>query len=307
MKDLFSGIREVSDSLAQNHNLDVSIFLFVYVISFIPFYLGYFLLIYGSTRNLEWNDIFEFKLKNKLQWNNQTRLGLYLHLFGRVMPYAYILIYGRQLPTIVYIIIISFIILAVIFFVKKFFYANKNIKIIDDIEIYRIDKIISISDKNKLWEIYNTTFEKVNKISPCKQSFDHDEFQDVMEEETVRKYLICKNKGEKIGIALVTDNFKNTPWISSDYFKFNYPKEYNENRFFYFLGLAIDEEYRGNKYSIRLIEHIFDDIPQEAIVGFDHSRNINPMLHHFTKIIKQSSKVKRKHIDRQNYHVITRK
>ena len=64
--------------------------------------------------------------------------------------------------------------------------------------------------------------------------------------------------------------------------------------------------HKGNGYSLYLIEHIIDDLPKESIMGFDHSGNINPLLHHFTKIIKQSNKINRQRIDQQHYHVVSR-
>ncbi len=82
-------------SLAGNHlaiyyNLDVRLFLIVYISSIIPIYLGAFLIIYGSTRHLKFRDIISFKLSNGLRFNNQTKVGIGTHLFGWLMPYLYI-------------------------------------------------------------------------------------------------------------------------------------------------------------------------------------------------------------------------
>ena len=106
---------------------------------------------------------------------------------------------------------------------------------------------------------------------------------------------------------MMTSDFKNTPWISEEYFKENYPEEYEKGVIRYFIGLAVHSDFRGNRYSMALMEYIFDNLPVDAIVGFDHSHNVNPMLHHFIRIMRQGNLLKRTYIDRQHYHVIQRK
>ncbi len=76
---------------------------------------------------------------------------------------------------------------------------------------------------------------------------------------------------------------------------------------YYFQGLAVHDQFRSRNHSLALIEHIIDDIPHNAIMGFDHSNNINPLLHHFTKVVRQARSILRTHIDRQHYHVVQRK
>ena len=189
--------------------------------------------------------------------------------------------------------------------VKKLVYSV-SISKFEDIEIIKKDIIDNDNDKKLLWLIYNETFSPLNKISPCKQSFDEDHFSEVLNDELVYKYLIINKKSEIIGLGLITNHFRNTPWISEEYFKENFSDKHESKLVYYFMGLAINKKYRGNRYSIHLIERIIDDLPKDSIMGFDHSQNINPLLHHFTKIIKHADQITRKRIDRQHYHVVKR-
>lgn len=304
MDKIFLDIKNVSESLAQNYGLDIRIFLIIYLVSFLPFYLGYFLMLHGSTRSLKFVDLFDLgKIKEKIRWNQQVTLGLSIHLFGRVMPYVYIMIYGKNLPLWSYTVILLIIILSVLFFLYKFFLPRGH-KIQGDISIHKKAQVTDSSEIESLWNIYNETFDPLNRISPCKQSLDHTHFVEALHDSSVTKYILFKDGFGFLGISLVTNDFKNTPWISEDYFKFKYPDQYSKKIIYYFMGLAIHKKFRGNRYSISLIEHVVDDFPKDVIIGFDHSLNINPTLHFFTHVIKQSRYIKRTHIDRQHYHIV---
>lgn len=306
--EFYLNIKKISESIAISYNLNIGIFLYVYLLSFIPFYLGYILILYGTTRNLKWSDIFGFRFKNGLKWNKNAKIGLCVHLFGRIMPYAYIIIFGKNLSVWIYVVAVIAIIFPTIFFLKKIFMKfNSSDGGQNNITILKMNVVDNIEDSKRLWNIYNKTFEPLNKISPCRQSLDEIHFMEILNDSFVGKYVIDHKDDGIIGLGLITNDFKNTPWISEDYFKENFSEKYVNKLIFYFMGLAIDKKYRGNKYSIRLIEHIIDDLPDDSIMGFDHSKNINPLLHHFTKIVKQSAQINRNRIDQQHYHVVQKK
>ncbi len=306
MDNILNNIKELSLHVAVTYDLSLKLFFYIYISSIIPFYLGYFLILYGSTRHLKFKDIFSLDFKNKIRLTKQTIIGIIIHVFGRLMPYAYILFFGRNLPTYFYFIAIILLVISIYLFINKIYFKKRNI--VDTSLIF--SKKLHVDDKTEreiLWEIYNSTFEKLNKISPCKQSLDEHHFMEIMENRDVAKYILSKNNHGIIGICLTTNNFMNTPWISEDYFKVNFPNEFFKNKIHYFIGLAIRENHRNNSYSISLIENVIDDLPTDAIIGFDHSKNINPLLHYFTRIVRQAKFIQRKHIDQQHYHVVYRK
>lgn len=294
------------NEFATNYNVNLGTFFVIYVVSFIPFYLGYLLIVYGTTRQLKFRDILTLKFKGNLQWDKTATLGFYIHLFGRLMPYAYILFFGKNLALWVYgvVIIVALFSVYVLFRKVATFQERKRSQ---DVNVVRLNQVIEPTEKERLWSIYDKVFEPVNKISPCKQSLDKVHFFAALEDVSIRKYILKYKDDKIIGLTLTTNNFSNTPWISEEYFEENY-KKYHKNRMvYYFMGLAIDSNYRGNKYSISLIESVIDDLPDGAIMGFDHSRNVNPMLHQFTRVVRQSKVIERKHIDKQHYHVVEKK
>ena len=224
MERFFLSIKNISDGIAQNYNLDLQTFLIIYLISFIPFYLGYFLIIYGTTRHLRWKDFFNFKsLNGGLHWDQQATVGLIIHLIGRIMPYVYVLVLGKNLPVILEILLWAVVVVSVLLGIYKFI-SHKRHEFPQDIEVLKKEDIDD-HEVEKLWKIYNDTFEPLNKISPCRQSLDYDHFIHSLHDRSVLKYLINKKDIGLIGIGLITNEFKNTPWISDDYFNFKFPSE----------------------------------------------------------------------------------
>lgn len=169
----------------------------------------------------------------------------------------------------------------------------------------KILKTLIVSDapsQNVLWVIYSESFKKVNECSPCKQSFDKVEFMDVLTNDTVIKYVLYDEK-EIIGIGLITNKFKNLPWISSDYFHKNYPSEFENNQVYYFMGIAIKKGSRGIGNAKSLINYIIHDF-KGKILGFDHSVVVNPLIPKFTLLIR-NKKTSKKKIESQNYYCLT--
>jgi hypothetical protein len=307
MIDLLMKIKSVSDTLALNYGLNINYFLAVYILSILPFYLGYFLILYGSTRKLKFIDVIKFNFKKNIRITFITKSGIVVHLIGRVMPYLYIVLFGKNLPILVYLLISALMVVSAIFIFKKFFRVKVTIEDAHTLSFLKKDVISEIEDSNILWEIYDSTFSILNEISPCKQSLDEEHFREVLKDKTVDKFILYKKDFGIIGLCLTTNDFKNTPWISADYFRKNFPNEYFDKNIYYFIGIAIKKEFRNNRYSIFLIENLIDSIPKNAVIGFDHSKNINPMLHHFTSVVKQANLIQKKHIDQQHYHVVYRK
>ena len=295
------------NGIAKGYNLSADIFIITYLLSIIPFYLGYFLILRGSTRDVQFKDVIRFKIK-KLKWNRESTTGLLVHLFGRAMPYAYIAFWGENLPTFANALVFILLFVPCIYFAKKIYSGIKIRNRKNNFQIIVKDVISEISEIEEIWKIYSQAFSNLSVISPCRQSFDREHFIEVLKDPTAKKNLIyCDDNNEIAGIAIISNNFKNSPWISEEYFKNKFSEDFSKGLVYYFMGLAIHPLHNKKGYSIALIEKIIDDLPHGSIMGFDHSNNINPFLHYFTHIVKQARSLKREHIDKQHYHVVYRK
>lgn len=306
MKEVFN-IWQNIENLTRTYNLSVTIFLIIYLFSFVPFYLGYFLILRGSTREMSWGDFFRFRIK-KLKWNNEVKIGIFILLFGFTLPYVYILFWGRGLPLIIYILIIFILFGTLSYFCKRLYKNFRKGKYANNRIIIKKKAIESKKEMEGLWKIYDQSFLETNRKSPCRQNLRQGHFFQALKNPTVFKYILfTKENNQPIGIAMVTNNLKNSPWISEDYFKSQFPKIFSKGFLYYFMGIAILEKHRGRGHAVALIEKIIQDLPKETIMGFDHSFNANRHLPYFTKIISQSRFIKRKYLDKQRYYIVFRK
>jgi len=193
---------------------------------------------------------------------------------------------------------------------KKLYKILNRIKsnVEEDLLIQKREIVDSFKEKEELWKIYDDSFLRTNKETPCRQSLDKKHFFDVLMSSSVAKYIaIFKPSKKIIGIGMISNDLKNSPWISEDYFKSQFAGYFSEKLIYYFMGIAISKEYRRRGYAIGIIEYIIDDIPQNAIMGFDHSQKKNPYIKYFTSMVKQSRFIKRKYLDSQRYYLVYKK
>ncbi len=287
--------------LLVEHNLDLRLFIWIYIFSFIPVYVGYFLIIFDSIKGMSLRDIISLKL-GKLTFGAKAIFGIVLTIFGLAMPYVYILLAARDLPTTYYLFTVLIMAGGVLYFIFRIKKSYRR-TIDKDCIVHKKEIISEISEMETLWDIYNDSFIDLNKNAPCQQSFDKEHFLGILQEKTAIKYILTSKEGSMIGMGMVTNNFHNTPWISSEYFKNKFRDYYHKNLIYYFIGIAVAKEYRHQGYGTLLIKTITENLPEGAMLGFDHSANINFFIPHFSRIA--TKKIKKRYLDSQSYYVIS--
>lgn len=302
--DFLGWINELNN-IARLHNVDGGIFVLIYILSFVPFYLGLFLIFYGVTREVSINKIFRLELRG-VKMNATVAIGLAINILGLLMPYLYILLWGRNFSAGIYGSILVIIFLLFLFFYHKtkgIFGGDRTINQ-EGIDIVQKSIVNDNIDKEKLWEIYNCSFADLNKNAPCKQSFDKVHFLDIMERPDVFKYLVFAEHGSNlIGLGMLTNNFENTPWISEEYFKNKFRDNFDKKNIYYFLGVAIAEGQRHKGFATVLIKKMANNLPSGAMVGFDNSEKMNFFIPHFSD--NNGKNKKRKFLDSQNYYIVS--
>ncbi len=282
---------------------DYTLLLSILLLSFFCFHAGYFLIIFGTSRKISVFDVLRGNFRKGIYWNYQSIIGVFLNLVSRITFPLYFIFAGSNSSLVDYLFWGIIMIITVFFLLKKLLFAAPH-EFESDVEVVK-KTLITIDERDKMWSIYNAAFEPLNKKSPCKQSMEFEHFKGAMLDEAVLKFVIQrKNDGVIAGFSLITNSFDHTPWISEEYFKYHYAEKYAKKLVYYFIGISISPNFRGNGYAIPLVEYTIDQLPKDVVIGFDHSFNINPKLHFFTRVIKQAKFIKRTHIDRQHYHVV---
>jgi hypothetical protein len=194
-------------------------------------------------------------------------------------------------------------VLLLLFSLKKSYHGKQAD--VGSLTITTKNVIISDQERQELWDIYDSSFIDLNKNAPCKQSFDREHFMEVLINPTAVKYVIQDKEDKIIGIGMVTNDFKNTPWISEDYFKDKFESSYNAKLIYYFMGIAILEGYRRGGLGSLLIKKITDGLPSNSILGFDNSKKMNFFIPNFAKMMRKDKKVTKKYLDSQDYYIVS--
>lgn len=295
---------EEANKLSQKYGINPKIFVIIYILSIIPIYFGFFLIIYGSLGQVSIKDILKFKIK-RLTYNKKVISGIITTILGIIIPYVYILFWSKNLPAFFHLIVLIVILFLIFIFFLKIKRPKNKVESKCHFSVIR-KEIIEESQKEDLWKIYDSSFSPLNDKTPCRQSFDKEHFFCLLSEPSAIKYIAIDDRNKKnIGMGLITRNFRNTPWISEAYFKAQFKEKYLENKIYYFMGIVVLKEYRGKGCSKILIKKIINDLPLDAAVGFDHSKGINPFIPNFVKIADKKRKVKKKYLDSQNYYIVS--
>ena len=303
--DIFWGLVKNIDNIAKLHNLNEGIFVLIYFISFIPVYVGLFMIIYGARKGISIKKILKLELSG-VKINFTIGFGAIISILGLVAPYLYILLYGRRFTPIFYLVIFLIIFFSLLFFMIKFknIFASKKTVKTNNIEVIKKEIIETSSEREELWNLYDASFVELNKHTPCRQSFDKSHFIELMSKADVSKYIVfSKSENKPVGFGMITNNFENTPWISAEYFKKRLADHFEKKLIYYLMGIAVASGWRHMGCATGLIKRITGDLPTEAIVGFDHSRRMNFFIPGFAD--RDGRKKKRTFLDSQDYYIVS--
>ena len=136
--DIFWGLVKNIDNIAKLHNLNEGIFVLIYFISFIPVYVGLFMIIYGARKGISIKKILKLELSG-VKINFTIGFGAIISILGLVAPYLYILLYGRRFTPIFYLVIFLIIFFSLLFFMIKFknIFASKKTVKTNNIEVIK--------------------------------------------------------------------------------------------------------------------------------------------------------------------------
>lgn len=158
---------------------------------------------------------------------------------------------------------------------------------------------------DEIWTLYHTSFEPINDLTPCKQSFDEESFRGLAASMTVTKCLVQDSEAEKIvGFCLLSNDFNNSPWISAEYFAKRWPESWKNGRVYYFMGIATAADARQQGIAMELIRVTSGILAAQIdVLGFDHSLEANPFIPKIASAL-QSERLKMRKLGSQEYYVL---
>ena len=98
---------------------------------------------------------------------------------------------------------------------------------------------------DEAWQLYDTAFRGLNAMTVQRHLMFRPEFDDVMQDERIGKWLVAGRHGNLLGLATYTNDLAAWPLISPEYFAQRWPREYAERRIWYCGFVAVPDHDPG--------------------------------------------------------------
>ncbi len=128
----------------------------------------------------------------------------------------------------------------------------------------------------KYWLIYKAAFEPLKVLSPCRQSFNEEEFMEEMTDERVLKFVLWDDEGDAVAMSMVAVDLSALPWISPEYFAARFPEQFAAGTIYYFGTILVPPEHQNRGYMEMLLEELENFVVRnDGIAAFDCYGGVN--------------------------------
>jgi len=125
-----------------------------------------------------------------------------------------------------------------------------------------------------VWAMYHDAFEQLNALAVQRHLMHRSEFDDVMTDERISKYLCRNDRGALIGISTFTNVLSAMPLISPEYFERRWPQQYARRAIWYCGFVAVHAGHRGSAAFMEMVSAMYRCAEQdEGVIGLDICRH----------------------------------
>jgi hypothetical protein len=172
-----------------------------------------------------------------------------------------------------------------------------NIKVVDELHESLLEEA---------WSLYHEAFQELNAHTVQRHLMYRSEFDEVMRDRRVEKYLCLDDGGALCGLSTFTNHLDAVPLISPQYFQRRWPQHYAEQRIWYVGFVAVAPNGRAMYAFVELVEAMQRvAAPRNGIVGLDVCRYNNDarrMSRAVGLLVRRiTSTVRVEHADEQSY------
>ncbi len=123
------------------------------------------------------------------------------------------------------------------------------------------------------WALYHEAFRELSAYAVQRHLMYRDEFNAVMRDIRVQKYLCLDDNGALCGLGTYTNDLDAVPLISPQYFRRRWPEHYAERRIWYIGFVAVNAKGRAMNGLTEMVEAMYlIAAAQNGIVGLDVCR-----------------------------------
>jgi hypothetical protein len=169
-----------------------------------------------------------------------------------------------------------------------------------------IDQITDEDLQETVWTLYQDAFEDLNTMAVQRHLMFREEFDEVMRDSRVHKYLALDDDGTLLGVATYTNELDAVPLISPPYFERHWPEHYAAKRIWYIGFVCVGSQVQGREVFAQLVEQMYlVASAQNGLVGLDIC-TYNDDTRHMSKIFRLmvrrlSDNMRFNRIDQQSY------
>jgi hypothetical protein len=136
------------------------------------------------------------------------------------------------------------------------------------------------------WKLYYEAFRELNSLAVQRHLMFRNEFDDVMLDHRVQKYVCLDDDDLLCGLATYTNELEAMPLISPQYFERRWPKLFAERKIWYCGFVAADPKGRGANTFAQLVEAMFRvAAEQDGIIALDFCRH-KDQAHHISRVVE---------------------
>jgi hypothetical protein len=149
-----------------------------------------------------------------------------------------------------------------------------------------IDQVTDDDTLNAAWDLYQEAFEEIRALAVQRHLMYRDEFDAVMRDQRLSKYLALLDDGTMCGLSTYTNDLDAMPLIAPEYFARRWPALYRQRKVWYCGFVAVGCEARNTRAFADLVEAMYlTAANQNGIIALDFCR-FNDDMRNMSRIIR---------------------
>jgi GNAT superfamily N-acetyltransferase len=169
-----------------------------------------------------------------------------------------------------------------------------------------IDQVTDTETLETAWELYIEAFRDLNAMAVQRHLMYRSEFDELMADERVQKYLCLDDDGTLLGMSTYTNDLSAVPLIAPEYFERHWPEHYAARKIWYIIFVAVHPDAQGRPAFPQLVEEMYlVAATQNGLVGLDicsYNDEVRNMSRVFRMMIRRlTANMRFERIDQQSF------
>jgi hypothetical protein len=178
-------------------------------------------------------------------------------------------------------------------------------------EVQEHGMVIKILDKvhdgellEDAWQLYADAFRELNSLAVQRHLMYRSEFDEVMRDQRVQKYLSLDDDGTLCGLSTYTNDLNAVPLIAPEYFERHWPDHFKARKIWYIGFVAVHP--RARQAFAQLVEEMYlVAATQNGLVGLDicqYNDDMRNMSRVFRLMVRRlTANMRFQRIDQQSF------